>query len=133
MPPSQSQSNRTSFPSESSGAQPDAELGVEKDVRSNLTSGANAQPLRRDPPPQPEFPYTDLRPEARSPVTPDDPGPLVGDDATAEFDNGPSNPTEHASSEALAAATAVPRDNTTADDEDMHALHMEDAVDDDHK
>lgn len=89
-------------------------------------------PSGRDAPPAAQFPYTDLRPEARAEVTPDNPGRLVGDDATAGFDNGPSNPTEHASSEALAAATDVPRDSTTEDDADMHALHMEDAADDQH-
>ena len=66
--------------------------------------------------------------DAPQPTT-DNPGALVGDDATATFDQGPSNPTEHASSEALNAATAVPRDSTTRHDEDMHALNMEDAAD----
>lgn len=84
-------------------------------------------PSGRDVPPAAEFPYTDLRPEARSEVTPDNPGRLVGDDATAAFDNGPSNPTDRASSEALTAATRVNRDSTTADDSDMKALNMEDA------
>lgn len=119
--------------SESTGSQPDAEVGVQPGTRSNLTSGPNAQPVQLDAPPEPQYPFTDLRPEARSRVTPDDPGQLVGDDATATFDNGPSNPTDRASSEALAAATDVRRDNTTAEDEDMHALHMEDAVDDAHR
>lgn len=41
----------------------------------------------------------------------DDPIRTVGADATAGFDNGPSNPTEHASSEALGSAT-------TGDNED---------------
>ena len=75
----------------------------------------------------PEYPYTDLRPEARGPVTPDDPGALVGDDATATFDNGPSNPTERASSEALSAATGVDRDTAVVDTRDMKALNTEDA------
>jgi hypothetical protein len=86
----------------------------------------------RDAPTAAQYPYTDLRPEARGEVTPDNPGRLVGDDATAGFDNGPSNPTEHASSESLAAATDVARDSTTEDDEDMHALHTEDSADDTH-
>ena len=90
-------------------------------------------PSGRDTPPAAQFPYTDLRPEARSEVTPDNPGRLVGDDATAGFDNGPSNPTERASSEALNAATDVARDSTTEDDEDMHALNTEDSADDNHK
>lgn len=84
-------------------------------------------PSGRDAPPAAQFPYTDLRPEARSEVTPDNPGRLVGRDATAGFDNSSSNPTEHASSEALTAATRVKRDSTTADDSDMKALGMEDA------
>lgn len=65
------------------------------------------------------------QPEPRDPVR------SVGPDATATFDNSPSNPTEHAGSEALRSATSVSRDSTTAQDEDMHALHMEDAVDED--
>ncbi|WP_353070213.1 hypothetical protein RBB75_08740 [Tunturibacter empetritectus] len=39
----------------------------------------------------------------------------IGSDATATFDNSPSNPTEHASSEATSAATAV--DGDQDDDE----------------
>jgi hypothetical protein len=100
------------------------------------TSAHRPEELQRDPVESgfdPRDPQSQLRPEARSEVTPDDPGRLVGDDATATFDNGPSDPTEHASSEALSSATDVQRDNATADDEDMHALHMEDAVDDDHE
>lgn len=114
--------------SESTGSQPDAELGSQTSAHSAVTSGSQVEN-----PNAAQYPFTDLRPEARSRVTPDDPGQLVGDDATATFDNGPSNPTDHASSEALAAATDVPRDNATNDDEDMHALHMEDAVDDAHR
>jgi hypothetical protein len=74
-----------------------------------------------------QYPYTDLRPEARNEVTPDDPGRLVGDDATATFDNGPSNPTERASSEALTAATRVDHNTATVDESDMRALNTEDA------
>lgn len=154
MPQSQ---NSSSFQSESTGSQPDAEVGVAPGARSNLTteqpSGtSNAQggpqnrsggaddngqetdqrgggsALRLDQPPNAEYPYTELRPEARSRVTPDDPGPLVGDDATATFDSGPSNPTERASSESLSAATAPPRDAAaTGIDEDMRGLQTEDA------
>jgi hypothetical protein len=45
----------------------------------------------------------------------------IGPDATATFDNSPSNPTEHASSEATNAATAVDgdEDEPLEDDEDL--------------
>jgi len=46
----------------------------------------------------------------------------LGPDATATFDNSPSNPTEHASSEATSAATAVQGD----DDLDDELLEDED-------
>jgi hypothetical protein len=75
----------------------------------------------------PQYPYTDLRPEARGEVTPDNPGRLVGDDATATFDNGPSNPTERASSEALAAATRINPNTAAVDQSDMRDLNTEDA------
>jgi hypothetical protein len=54
----------------------------------------------------------------------------VGPDATATFDNSPSNPTEHASSEATDAATAVEGD----DEDDLGGkedLEDEDGVEDD--
>jgi hypothetical protein len=42
----------------------------------------------------------------------------IGPDATATFDNSPSNPTEHASSEATNAATAVNGDDAILEEED---------------
>ena len=42
----------------------------------------------------------------------------VGPDATAMFDNSESNPTEHASSEATNAATAVDQRDATLEEED---------------
>jgi hypothetical protein len=55
----------------------------------------------------------------------------IGPDATATFDNSPSNPTEHASSEATNAATAV--NGTDAEleeeDDDVAALEEDDEVD----
>lgn len=101
-----------------------------EDVRSETKPAPEIEPQGsiRDNSIDPNFPYKEpLRPEARSGVTPDNPGRLVGDDATAAFDNGPSHPTEHASSEALAAATRVERDSATADDSDMRALNTQDA------
>lgn len=127
------QAQNTSFQSESTGSQADAEVSVAPGTRSNLTAEQPNQaggqgPLRLDQPPTPEYPYTELRPEARSAVTPDDPGALVGDDATATFDNGPSNPTDRASSEALSAATAPARDAAALGiEEDMRVLNTEDA------
>ena len=49
----------------------------------------------------------------------------VGPDATATFDNSPSNPTEHASSEATNAATAVKGDDEELDEEDDDAAALE--------
>ena len=43
----------------------------------------------------------------------------IGPDATATFDNGPSNPTEHASSEATNAATAVDAAPVGSEDEKL--------------
>ena len=43
----------------------------------------------------------------------------IGPDATATFDNSPSNPTEHAGSEAANAATAVAGDDEELEDEDL--------------
>ena len=48
----------------------------------------------------------------------------IGPDATATFDNSPSNPTEHASSEATNAATAV--DAAPAVDDDDEELEEDD-------
>jgi hypothetical protein len=42
----------------------------------------------------------------------------IGPDATATFDNSPSNPTEHASSEATNAATAVNGEDEKLEEED---------------
>jgi hypothetical protein len=51
----------------------------------------------------------------------------IGPDATATFDNGMSNPTEHASSEALNAATKVDDDDEDEEleDEDDDAAEEE--------
>jgi hypothetical protein len=49
----------------------------------------------------------------------------IGPDATAMFDNSPSNPTEHASSEATNAATKVDGDDTALEDEDDLAAEEE--------
>lgn len=77
--------------------------------------------------PEPQDAAQPLRPEARFPVTPDNPGKLVGDDATAAFDLGPSNPTERASSEAQIAATRIDRSTASVDESDLAPLNMEDA------
>jgi hypothetical protein len=60
----------------------------------------------------------------------------IGPDATATFDNSPSNPTEHASSEATNAATAVDgaavngRDaELDEEDDDAAALEEDDELD----
>jgi hypothetical protein len=47
----------------------------------------------------------------------------IGPDATATFENGPSNPTEHASSEAMNAAT---EDEKLEDEDDDAAMLEED-------
>jgi hypothetical protein len=49
----------------------------------------------------------------------------LGPDATATFDGSPSNPTEHASSEATNAATAVDGDDEALEDEDDFAAEEE--------
>jgi hypothetical protein len=49
----------------------------------------------------------------------------VGPDATAMFDNSASNPTEHASSEATNAATAVAGDGEDLEEEDDDAAEEE--------
>ncbi|HTC74194.1 MAG TPA: hypothetical protein VK684_01370 [Edaphobacter sp.] len=49
----------------------------------------------------------------------------IGRDATATFDDGPSNPTEHASSEATNAATAVDGRDAELDEEDDDAAMLE--------
>ena len=57
----------------------------------------------------------------------------IGPDATATFDNGPSNPTEHASSEGTNAATAVKgRDadvEEEEEDDDAAMLEEDDELD----
>jgi hypothetical protein len=53
----------------------------------------------------------------------------VGPDATATFDNSASNPTEHASSEALSAAT-VGDDDEDELDEDVDDVDAEEEEDD---
>ncbi|MCU1252583.1 MAG: hypothetical protein JWQ49_5612 [Edaphobacter sp.] len=55
----------------------------------------------------------------------------IGPDATATFDNSPSNPTEHASSEATDAATTVNgRDaELEEEDDDLAALEEDDELD----
>ena len=50
----------------------------------------------------------------------------IGPDATATFDNAPSNPTEHASSEATNAAKAVNGDDEELEEEDDDAAMLED-------
>jgi hypothetical protein len=49
----------------------------------------------------------------------------IGPDATATFDNSASNPTEHASSEATNAATAVDGDDEELEEEDDAAAEEE--------
>ena len=49
----------------------------------------------------------------------------IGPDATATFDNSASNPTEHASSEATNAATAVDGDDEYLEEEDDDAAEEE--------
>jgi hypothetical protein len=49
----------------------------------------------------------------------------IGPDATATFDNSSSNPTEHASSEATNAATAVDGDDEELEEEDDDAAAEE--------
>ena len=49
----------------------------------------------------------------------------IGPDATATFDNSPSNPTKHASSEATNAATAVDGDDDELEEEDDDAAELE--------
>jgi hypothetical protein len=49
----------------------------------------------------------------------------IGPDATAMFDNSASNPTEHASSEATNAATAVDGDDEDLEEDDDDAAEEE--------
>jgi hypothetical protein len=49
----------------------------------------------------------------------------IGPDATATFDNSPSNPTEHASSEATNVATSVDGEDEVLDEEDDDAAALE--------
>lgn len=49
----------------------------------------------------------------------------VGSDATGMFDNSASNPTEHASSEATNAATAVDGEDERLEEEDDDAAELE--------
>jgi hypothetical protein len=53
----------------------------------------------------------------------------IGPDATATFDNSPSNPTEHASSEATNAATADDGEDLEEEDDDDAALEEDDELD----
>ena len=55
----------------------------------------------------------------------DDPVRKVGGDSTAGFDRSPSNPTEHASSEATNAATAVNGRDAELEEEDDDAALLE--------
>jgi hypothetical protein len=50
----------------------------------------------------------------------------IGGDATATFDDSESNPTEHASSEATNAATAVDGEDEELEEEDDDAAELED-------
>jgi hypothetical protein len=54
----------------------------------------------------------------------------MGPDATATFDNSASNPTEHASSEAMNAATAVGDDEDLEEEDDDAAAEEEDDEED---
>jgi hypothetical protein len=54
----------------------------------------------------------------------------IGPDATATFDNSASNPTEHASSEATNAATAVGDDEDLKEEDDDAAAEEEDDEED---
>jgi hypothetical protein len=54
----------------------------------------------------------------------------IGADATATFDNSASNPTEHASSEATNAATAVGDDEDLEEEDDDAAAEEEDDEED---
>jgi hypothetical protein len=49
----------------------------------------------------------------------------IGPDATAMFDSSPSNPTEHASSEATNAATVVDDEDEELEEEDDDAAALE--------
>jgi hypothetical protein len=49
----------------------------------------------------------------------------IGPDATATFDNSPSNPTEHVSSEATNAATAINGRDAELEEEDDDAATLE--------
>ncbi len=53
----------------------------------------------------------------------------IGPDATATFDNSPSNPAEHASSEATNAATVVDDEELEEEDDDAAALEEDDELD----
>jgi hypothetical protein len=55
----------------------------------------------------------------------DEPLHEIGPDATAMFDNSASSPTEHASSEATNAATAVDREDERLEEEDDDAAELE--------
>ncbi len=55
----------------------------------------------------------------------------IGPDATATFDNSASNPTEHASSEATNAATAVSGDDEELEEDDDDAAAEEEDDEDD--
>jgi hypothetical protein len=52
----------------------------------------------------------------------------IGPDATATFDNSPSNPTEYASSEATNAATAVEGEDEDLTNEDLDEEDDDDAA-----
>jgi hypothetical protein len=53
----------------------------------------------------------------------------IGPDATATFDNSPSNPTEHASSEATNSATVVDDEELEEEDDDAAGLEEDDELD----
>jgi hypothetical protein len=54
----------------------------------------------------------------------------IGPDATAKFDNSARNPTEHARSEAMKAATAVGDDEDLEEEDDDAAAEEEDDEED---
>ena len=66
-------------------------------------------------------------------IDPQDPLDNIGPDATAAFDDSPSNPTEHASSENLGTAAALDdeEEDDEEEDEDLHDEDNEEADDED--
>jgi hypothetical protein len=63
-------------------------------------------------------------------IDPQDPLDIIGPDAAAAFDDSPSNPTEHASSENLGTAFALDDEEEDEEEEDED-LYDEDSEEDD--